>query len=237
MEVSPFEPQLVFTLSLTTSKSGTYLDTWTAPTWSNDQAPFKCSAYQVRGNAVEFLTSVSPDLPQPNDVNGARLVVLAFAVDAFAVDGGLANATAGTKLIAPLYIVNAGNADLPSDIAPSGLLWSIETGDQVPDVTMPWKMRYGPHRDDQANPQPQPLPNSMVQCYPVISSHPGFAGDEHVTYTGYYLNAYRLDKSGTGEVYAESKKPPEWDVKIMTYSQGPLYGIPFQDPPPLILSD
>jgi hypothetical protein len=70
--------------------------------------------------------------------------------------------------------------------------------------------------------------------------------EKALTYTGYFLNAYRLDKPGTGQVYSEipkitddtgktQNKPPEWEALIVPAP--PLHGIPFTDPPPLIVAD
>ena len=179
------------------------------------------------------------------DFNGTWLDVLVFASEGDDAAETLRQVKAATELIAPaLYIVNATNADLPSEVAPPGLLWSVETGAMQPGVILRWKMRDDNHRDPDISPPPPP--NVMVQCYPTNSSHLGYVGDAKVTYTGYFLNAYRLDKNGTGQVYSEipeitddtgktQNKPPEWEALIVPVP--PLRGIPFADPPPLIVTD
>jgi hypothetical protein len=236
MEISPFDPQLDFDLKLPGSDAkATFLSSWTTPTYSTDPAPLKNSAYSVSANVGEFLESIAPAPPEGLDFNGAQLGVFVFAALDTDPAGGLARATAGTKLIAPLFIVNALNADLTSEIAPPGLRWGIETGVMATEVTMTWKMRFGEHR---AAEPPPPPPNGMVQCYPLVSSHAGYLGDIAVTYSGYYLLAYRLDVDGTGDVYSEFANPSEWNVPV-TDSSDPDggNGIPFGDPPPLISAD
>lgn len=241
METSPWNPQPVYGLS-PLGEAATFLDIWQTPTYGKDPAPLKNSAYRVKANATdEFLRSTAPSPPE--DINGTWLSVLVFAGGM-----GLADVIQATKLMAPaLYILNAANADLPSEVAPPGLLWGITTGTMVPGVTMDWKLTFNEHRDDGNS--PSPLPNAMMQCYPVITSHSGYGGGlgERVTYTGYFLIAYRLDRAGTGDVYSQSPKsteagaqnlPPEWNVVIVTgVGATPLRGIPFGDPPPLISAD
>jgi hypothetical protein len=143
-----------------------------------------------------------------------------------------------------LYLVNLTNADLPSEVAPPGLLWGITTGAFTAGVSLQWKIRHGEHRDPDTSPEPPP--NAMVQCYPLASSHPGYVGDVKVTYTGYYLIAYRLDAAGTDTVYSKAPAvtdfsgvqvlPPEWSATIVS-GPFPSVGIPFADPPPLISAD
>jgi hypothetical protein len=234
MEVSSYIPQLVFNLTLSGDKA-TFLSSWNTPTYKDDPAPLKNSAYKIKSNDGIFVESTSPALPpEGQDRVGAFLAVLVFAVDSNDVPGSLKRAVAATKLIAPLYIVDELNADLPSDTSPPGMLWGVETGNMAPGVVMQWKIRYGNHRDPDKSPPPPP--NNMAQCYPIISSHPGYVGDIEVTYSGYFLIAYRLDKSGTGPVYSKIRNPPEWNVLIVS-GPYPGYGTPFVDPPPLISVD
>jgi hypothetical protein len=248
MEVSPWTPQPVFILT-PEGGAATLLASWETPSYSTDPAPFKNSAYQVTADAGVFLTSTAPDLPSGSDgvaydINGTWLNVLVFAVADGNIEASLAQAKAGTKLMAPaLYLVNLTNADLPSEVAPPGLLWGITTGAFTAGVSLQWKIRSGEHRDPETSPEPPP--NSMVQCYPLASSHPGYVGDVKVTYSGYYLIAYRLDPAGTGDVYSKAPAvtdtgtqnlPPEWSATIVT-GPFPSVGIPFADPPPLISAD
>ena len=103
-------------------------------------------------------------------------------------------------------------------------------------------MRYGNHRDPEDSPPPPPI--AMVQCYPLVSSHPGYSGEDHVSYLGYFLIAYRLSRNGKGQVYSKASKatdvsnnqalPPEWNVPIV--SIGGYKGIQFDDPPSMISS-
>jgi hypothetical protein len=251
METSGWDPQPAYKLT-PVAKRAQLLDTWFTPTWSKDPAPLKNTAFLVNGNGGVFLTSVAPKLPAdpntgaPQDINGTWLNVLVFAFEHNNnVVNSLSSVTIATKLIAPaLYIANPLNADLPSEVAPSGLLWGAETGAMAAGVTMQWKMRYGIHRPITAA---SLLPNSMVQCYPISSSHAGYSGDEKITFEGYFLIAYRLDDAGVGHVFSESPKvteigtqnlPPEWSSVIARPPRGePFTGIPFSDPPPLILQD
>ena len=59
MEVSPFQPQPEYVLTPIGDKAE-LLDTWTTKSWSGDPAPFKNTAYKVKGSAGEFLTSTPP---------------------------------------------------------------------------------------------------------------------------------------------------------------------------------
>jgi hypothetical protein len=247
MEFSALIPQPVF--SLVPGDAATFLDEWTTPTYSageaefDDPAPLKNSAYRVAADAGLFLTSTAPAI-DPDDTNGTHLNVLVFAIEDDNVDTALAQAKAGTKLIAPaLCIFNPLNANLPTEVAPPGLLWGVQTRGFTPGVVLEWKLRYGEHRNPEAEPPP---PNSMAQCYPLTTSYPGFSGGITATYTGYVLIAYRLDEGGTGTVYSKAPEvtdftgtqilPPEWSVTIV-HGDFPLVGIPFADPPPLISAD
>ena len=168
MEASPFRPQPVFELTPTTDKAAV-LGSWQTPTYSRDPAPFKNTAYKVKSNTGEFLKSISPQLPPGDEGDGTWLYMLVFAEDE------LSKIQAATELMAPaLYQLNALNADLPSEVAPPGLLWAIETGAMPADVAMTWKIRFGDHRDPAV--KPPPPPNAMVQCYPTNDSHPGPSG-------------------------------------------------------------
>jgi hypothetical protein len=255
MEVSQFYVQPVFELTVkfdedSGDEKATFLGTWETPTYSTDPIPLKNTAYKVKGDAV-FLTSKAPKLPfidpdhpvERYDENGTWLNVLVFNKDL-----SLEDVTDATKLMAPaLCIVNALNEDLPTEVAPPGLLWAVRSGAFAAGVSIDWKMRFGAHRIPESG---ATLPDAMVQCYPLCESHPGYIGATKVTYSGYFLIAYRLDKDGTDTVYSKAPKitdvgitqnlPLEWNVTIVfptVISEFPQKGIPFADPPPLITAD
>jgi hypothetical protein len=245
MDGSYFDPQL-FAEHSPIDQKAEFLSTWYTPTFQADTAPLKNSAYKLSSSAGEFMTSIASQLPDGEDRDGSFISALVFAIDKGDVTQGLNRAIEGTKQIAPaLYLLNVPNADYPSDVVPAGFLWSVVTGEMQGGVTMTCKIRFGAHRDGSV---PSTLPDSMVQCYPNVPgmSHDGYVGDIKVSYSGYFLNAYRLDSGGTGTVYAKVPKvtdedkthniPPEWSQPVAT-GPFPIVGIPFADPPPLIKVD
>lgn len=146
----------------------------------------------------------------------------------------------GMKLIQPAMYVGYdpaghGDSDIPYDIHPPGVLWGISVT-IVAGRTYTWKIRFGDHR---AGGSTEP-PNSMVQCYPLGPSF-SLSGIE---VTGYLIWIYRLDKSGTGIFYGMDPDyiigpspqiiDPAWHQIVISTG---FFGIPFQDPPPLIGAD
>lgn len=189
--------------------------------------------FKVKSNAKEFLTITAPPASDSFYTQvGSPLWVLVFAMDG-SIDDSVARAKPGIKQ-AVLGIVLA---DSTQD--PPGLIWSAGTNHLLAGMSLDWKIIYAKHRDDD-NPD-----NKMVQCYPLFVSWT--SSPFPVTYSGYFLRVYRLDKKGTGTSYGSTDpyKPsgasvdPAWHRQISTDGNNDSinYGVPFGDPPPLIHAD
>jgi hypothetical protein len=213
------------------------LTTFNAPYQPDTLGPgYKCFAFKVGANAGEFMTVTWPGI---KDVTVNQISMHVFAMDGD-IASSLSRATAGAMLIVPsLYAYShGGNSNIPAQAAPPGLLWSIAS-DTIAGREVKWKMRTGEHRPKQ---EPEPLPNTMVQCYPLDSAFS--PPDLNYTTSGYNIMAYRLDGKGTGTAYGtipnldfENPQPidPAWKQKVFTLFYD--FGIPFADPPPLISAD
>jgi hypothetical protein len=221
--------------------SATFLRSWHTPYQKAGVQPgVDCQAYSVSASAGEFMKATAPGGEDAS--GGIWFTVCAFAIDSeLGQSASVDRAEAGVKKIIPaIYSITHTHSDLPTDMAPPGLLWLVETGGMYGHRTLNWKMRYDDHRtDDDTSP-----PNIMVQCYPVGHSYSGPFGDQSMTWSGYQIYAYRLDQEGTGHVYGKQLSAnedarhviaPEWDAPITspTFAKG----IPLKDPPPFIRAD
>jgi hypothetical protein len=230
------QPPVILTVL---DKKAEFLGSWRTPyQGAGFQPGFMSFAYKVSTSAGKFMQSTVPGLAASDW--GMWMDVLVFAIDG-TIEDSLQRAKEGTRLVVPAtYLMGHDGSDLPADMAPPGLLWLVETGEQTMGTSLTWKMRYGAHRSDVA---PN---NSMAQCYPVgTRSYPIIIGGQPSTMTGYQIFAYRLDKKGTGTVYGKQHSAseeaihpiaPQWNQAI----GGPglrQKGVPLVDPPPLISVD
>jgi hypothetical protein len=220
----------------------TFLSSWRTPYQEAGFQPgYQSTAYSVSTGAGEFIKLTAPIFS--DGPIGFYNDVFVFANDGN-IDASLARAIAGTKLIMPaIYLIDHSESDLPYEMAPPGLLWSVELGAMTSGFSTTWKMRNGQHRIIPGDGDGTLPPNNMIQCYPLCDPFSGPFGGEMVIYSGYTIYAYRLDANGTDTVYGEllpedgsQNIDPAWSQSIV--SGFPSFrGIPFQDPPPLISQD
>lgn len=202
------------------------------------------TAYKVSVNTGVFMNVTSPALPVEHMGTSNTVAVFAMVPDGEnRLERSLQRAKDGIKLIMPAQDRLFGTgSEFPSDMSPPGLRWLVLMPSLPGGQSMTWKMRSGSHRNDEFTVPP----NHMVQCYALgpFYSAAGLGGE---TFTGYQIHGYRLDRNGTGQIYGEklpggTDEPPRqnidpaWNVTISDVSTDTL-GIPFLDPPPLIISD
>ena len=139
------------------------LRAWKTPYQESGFKPgFDSQAFRVRQNAGKFMTSRAPDAAGV-DVFGVTFTVCVFAIDqALGEVASVDRAEAGVKKIVPaIYNIFHTPSDLPTDMAPPGLLWLVDSGNIFGGHALTWKIRNGNHRfDDRTSP-----PNAIVQCY------------------------------------------------------------------------
>ena len=197
--------------------------------------PAWITVFKVGAGAGEFVTVTTSSVIQPGDAGfgnqvGRQSGCYVFAMDG-AIDDSLARAKSGIGSIIRAHWGNGG-----ASTAPPGLIWSAGSNHWPPGNTTNWKIQNVNHRDD-TNPD-----NKMVQCYPL--SHSWTMAPIAITYTGYWVFIYRLDKKGTGPVYGTTdlitsdlskvSVDPAWHQQISSAGNNDSinYGIPFGDPPP-----
>lgn len=207
-------------------------DGFDIPVVNGGLASSRGRAYKVSANAGEFMLTTGA--PLPGSGGGQDLLACVFAMDG-SVDSSLARARAGVRLILPAcFLEGHGSNDLPMQVDPPGLLWSVGAPEVTPGHAITWKLGRVKHRlDKETTP-----PNTMVQCYPVTGDYS--TTDPVATWSGYQIRVYRLDRKGTDASFggdlnpATDADPPGsrmdsvWHQSISSIG---FKGIPFGKPP------
>lgn len=247
-----FSTQPDSSIELLTDKA-THLATWRSPYQAAGFQPgFPSHAYHVHASADPFIRFTLPS-PVGDLRAGYWLTILAFAIMPVTQQGGIINkeialaaslerAIEGTKLTIPAsYRLYHSDSDIPYDFSPPGLLWHTETGEAAGSQQFTFVARFGNHRTD----KDVTPPNQMAQCYFIDGPYTVIFGADNISWSGYLIHAYRLDADGTGTVYGEIHPPVEYEDSQQNIDGAwhqPLsdkndFGIPSQDPPPLISAD
>lgn len=214
-----------------------------------DGAPFgDCQAFKVPANAGVFMKTRLPG--SSGDPTVLRNVyVLVFALKGTA-DESLARAKSATlQALHSVATAALGDLEVGTIPVPEGLLWWAGSMIQsAPDSVHIWKMRYGKHRDDN-NPR-----NVMVQCYPISVTPTSYLVPEHtsLTFHGYRIYNYRLDRRGEKQVYIAGDhitNPSAWTSAVIGHisippvneddpgTEADFHGVGFADEPPLLDHD